>query len=199
MGLNPATPIGPLDVDLDRYVELLLDLEAFTPVYRQLRIRRGKRPTSPTRTGLDGMAKWLSEHGWQSVVETNISPYPTERGEDLKRLSPALQSRHIFHELIQLLAPRVLVLHGEDSLSEFITSVAPQLGRGSRGFAALVNEFPHLGQYRWQTGEVADIFVCPHLRFFGHSGGTRFSSLKRALTAHFPSGQNPTQQRRPDA
>lgn len=189
MGLNPATDIRPGDIPIDRYVDLLLDIEAFTIFYESLRNRRGKTKASPTRTGLNGMARWLAQRGWHSVVETNVSPYPTGRGEELERVSNPMQSRHIFYELMRVLAPKVVILHGEDALSEFTSKLGPSLNSRTDSFSDLVKKSPYLGQVTWERGEQCEVFVCPHLRFFGHKGGRRFGPLEEALSTTHPAAQ----------
>ena len=189
MGLNPATEILPEDIPIDEYVDLLLDLEAFTVFYKNLRNRRGKSTTSPTRIGLNGMAGWLAQRGWNSVVETNVSPYPTRRGEELERVSTPMQSRHIFYQLMRVLAPRLVILHGKDALSEFTSKLRPSLIPRTASFTTLVNESPYLGHVTWECGEQCDVFVCPHLRFFGHKGGQRFAPLEQALDTARPAAQ----------
>lgn len=183
VGLNPATEIGPKDIPFDEYVDLLLDLDRFTNFYRDLRIKRRKKPTSPTRTGLNGIAEWLSKLGWKSVIDTNISPYPTASGEELKLVPLHLQSRDIFHEILNSLAPRLIILHGKEALKEFTTRIAPELTPPvDATFSSLVANSPHLGQINWQHGEVCDVFVCSHLRFFSNTRGIRFAALKMALS-----------------
>lgn len=182
VGLNPATAIGPTDIPFADYVDLLLDLDAFNEFYRGLRVGRGKRATSPTRTGLKGVAAWLAQLGWQSVVETNISPYPTENSEQLRKTPGHLQSRAIFREVMNSLAPRIIILHGEEALAEFTSYVAPELAPpAGTAFLSLTEQSAHLGQMEWPSGEACDVFVCRHLRFFGHTGGVRFAALENAL------------------
>lgn len=190
VGLNPATAIGPNDVSFDAYLDLLQDMEAFTDFYRELRIKRGKRPISPTRRGLDGMARWLSSSGFPSVVETNVSPYPTEKGEELDDVPRSLQARYVLPELLAALAPRVVLLHGESALAA-VASMPIFAGLNlhpRQSFTVLVTHRPHLGHIRRQDGTLCDVFVCPHLRFFGHEGGTRFAALRNSLREQFPSG-----------
>lgn len=182
VGLNPATPIGPADIEFSRYLDLLLDLTSFTAFYEELRVRRGKRRSSPTRTGLNGIARWLSELGCSSIVDTNVSPFPTGSKEDLSRIPPEWQSRWVFEALMRAITPRLVILHGEDALNDFTTSIAPHLTpTAGLSFLALVNSSPQLGQVAWSGGDVVDVFVCPHLRFFGHHGGPRYASLSNAL------------------
>lgn len=182
VGLNPATAIGPADIPFEEYIDLLLDLDAFTAFYRELRVKRGKRASSPTRTGLNGMANWLSALGRKCIVDTNVSPYPTGSKEELDQVPTGWQSRWVFQDLVRTLAPRLLVLHGEDALKDFISGVAPHLApRAGMPFSQLVDQSPRLGQITWAGGEVCEVFVCPHLRFFGHHGGARFSALSEAL------------------
>jgi hypothetical protein len=182
VGLNPATAIRFADIPFEQYLDLLVNLDAFTTFYRELRVKRKKRATSPTRTGLNGMAKWLSVLGWQCIVDTNVSPYPTESKEDLEKVPAQWQSRWVFKEVVRTFAPRLIVLHGEDALDDFVSGVAPDLRSRARGpFSRLVDDSPRLGQITWAGGESCDVFVCRHLRFFGHHGGDRFSALGEAL------------------
>ena len=183
VGLNPATAIRSTDIPFEQYLHLLLNLDAFTTFYRELRVRRKKRASSPTRTGLNGMAKWLSVLGWQCIVDTNVSPYPTESKEALEKVPAKWQSRWVFKEVVRTFAPRLIVLHGEDALDDFVSGVALGLRSRARGrtFWRLVDESPRLGQITWAGGESCDVFVCRHLRFFGHQGGDRFSALGEAL------------------
>ncbi|MBA3497095.1 MAG: hypothetical protein H0T86_08325 [Gemmatimonadales bacterium] len=178
VGTNPATAITPDGVGFDEYMDLLLNLEEFTKFYRHLRIKRGKRATSPTRTGLNGMAKWLSTLGWNCVLDTNVSPYPTASKEDLDLVPPKWQSRWVVVEVVHAVKPRLLILHGEEALKHFAQTLAPQLMvRAQLPFTQLVEQFPRLGGITWEGGEVCEVFVCPHLRFFGHNGGARFLPL----------------------
>jgi hypothetical protein len=184
VGVNPATAIGPADVGFEQYLDLLLDLDAFTAFYRALRIKRGKRPTSPTRLGLNGMAGWLSSMGWHNVLDTNVSPYPTGSAEELGTQPAHHQARHVLAEVMSATTPAVVVVHGTDALSAFVTTLAPSLAARTDGqFSDLVTQRPHFGRLSWHDGSTCEVFVCPHLRFFGRSGGERFAALHQALTA----------------
>lgn len=180
VGLNPATAIGPSDIDANEYARLLLSFNDFERFYQSLRKDRGKKPTSPTRTGLNGMAKLLEDKGWKSIVDTNISPYPTEKGEELLRLPASVQSRDVFHTVIRRLAPRLIILHGNEALKEFTSSIAHNLSSNTP-FSSLVKDSPILGSIEWGANESCTVLVCPHLRFFGRHGGVKFQHILSAI------------------
>ena len=183
VGPNPATEIGPHDVRFSEYLDLLVDLERFTEFYHCLRVGRGKRASSPTRTGIDGMANWLASLGWECILDTNVSPYPTASGEDMAKVPDKLQSRWVFEEVVQTLRPSLIILHGEGALRGFTSDVAPGLAPREPRYSALVERSPYLGQCAWAGRATCEVYVCPHLRFFEHRGGARFSALKSVLPA----------------
>ena len=190
IGLNPATSIGPEDVDFEAYLDLLLDMERFSTFYQELRVRRGKPSTSRTRMGLAGVAGRLATIGFPSVVETNVSPYPTEKGEELKGLPLVLQARHVLPELLVVLKPRLMLLHGEDALKgvEAMMLDAELSHPRDRSFTDTVTHRPCIGQVTWDDGSACRVYVCPHLRFFGHKGGKRFAALDARLRADHQQG-----------
>lgn len=181
VGLNPATIIRPDDVAPETYVDLLLDMEQFSVFYQRLRRLRGKPAVSRTRQGLDNIATWLQSLRFTSVVETNVSPYPTEKGQQLDHVHRDMQARHVLPDLLKQLAPRLLLLHGEDACSAIRKMpIGTDLVMG-RTFTDTVTRQPQLGQVTWSDGSQGDVFACPHLRFFGRSGGKRFAPLKARL------------------
>lgn len=181
IGINPATEIGPADICFEEYLPLLLDLEAFASFYGDLRVKRQKPRESPTRTGINGIAKWLGSLGWDFVADTNVSPYPTTSAEELINIPLDLQSRWVFWEVLSVLSPALAVLHGKDSLHGF-AAIVPEMKQYTKiRFSELVRS-PHLRKAVLPNGEATEVYVCPHLRFFGNAGGKKFVCLKRALT-----------------
>lgn len=96
VGLNPATLIGRADIEFPRYLELLLEVDAFTAFYQELGRKRNEPPSSRTRSGINRIARLLSEMGWTSVLDRNVSPYPTASKDELDEVPEAWQSRWIF-------------------------------------------------------------------------------------------------------
>lgn len=181
VGVNPATAIGPTDIAFEKYLNLLLDASKFEEFYQDLRVKRGKSPTSRTRMGLRGLACWLMQLGHDFVAETNVAPYPTCSSEALYAVPLEHQSRWVFREVVHKLSPRLLVLHGEDALQEFTSSTAPHLQpKPGTKFTDLIKS-PRLGEVIWPNGMRCEIYVCSHLRYFGKAGGQRFVPLKQAL------------------
>jgi hypothetical protein len=182
VGVNPATPIGTTDgIGLDEHIQSLYSIEGFLPLYSRVRAQRGKAQPSPTREGLDGASKWLATRGFQTVLDTNISPYPTKDEEQWQRLSSTEKALWVFPEVVATFKPKLVVLHGKSSYEYFVDLYAPALRQEGR-FLDTIKERPHLGRVCWPNGDGADVYVCRHLRYFGNGdGGKTFAPLRQAL------------------
>jgi hypothetical protein len=180
VGANPATPIGITDdVELDEHIQSLYSVDGFLPLYSRVRALRGKTRPSPTRVGLDAASKWLLARGFQTVLDTNISPYPTKDEEQWKRLSDAEKALWVFPEVVSAFRPTLVVLHGKSAYEHFVELYAPAL-RQERKFSDTTKELPHIGRVRWPNGDGAEVYVCRHLRYFGtRDGGKTFAPYGR--------------------
>lgn len=183
VGINPATQIGSRhSVSFDEYVDSLTDLNRFLAIYDKVRKLDGKCERSATRLGLDEASLWLSNQGFGTVLDTNISPYPTESVKVWKKLSKKEQATWVFPEVVSHFSPSFVLLHGENSYEKFTSCFAPKLKRPDK-FNILVAE-PRLGIVHWSHGGTAEVYVCKHLRFFkGNEGGKYFAPLRVALAA----------------
>ncbi len=125
VGINPATPIYPDELDIDEYAGLLLDYDRFLAYYRQKRLDANKAPLSRTRTGMHSFIKWLAQAIPAPIVETNVIPYPTSRSKDLAKVPDWVKSRarEIFVQLLHRVRPRLLLLHGKDTVIETVELV----------------------------------------------------------------------------
>jgi hypothetical protein len=183
VGVNPATPItAKHGIQFDEYVSSLLSIEDFLPIYDAARAASGKPRRSYTRNGLDTASAWLMAHGLTPIVDTNISPYPTESEMEWRKLSKTQQSLWVFEEVVKAFRPSLVLLHGNRSYEGFTKRFAPDLYSG-QPFGELVKQ-PKLGTVKWPFGGTADAYVCKHIRFFrGEGGGKYFQPLRQAL--HF--------------
>lgn len=181
VGVNPATPIFESDgVSFCEYADSLLSTEAFLSMYCRIRIAQGKPATSRTRAGLDGAAQWLQSLGFNTVLDTNISPYPTRSEAEWKRLSNEEKELHVFPEIVQMFRPSVVLLHGRVAYRKFTSLYAPGLKKNCL-FTEIDN--PYLGTVDWDGGGKAEVFVCGHLKSFGRGdGGEKFAPLRTSLT-----------------
>ena len=182
VGVNPATTIIEADAGgFDQYVASITDLDRFLRVYDRTRVREGKGGRSPTRNGLDTASAWLKARGFRTVLDTNISPYPTASVDAWRRLAPAQKAFHVFQEVITHLQPSFVLLHGSDAYKEFTTTLALHLLRRGHKFSEVISH-PRLGVLTWPDGTTANVYVCKHLRFFkGHEGGKYFAPLRASL------------------
>ncbi|MEC5405798.1 hypothetical protein VOM14_09515 [Paraburkholderia sp. MPAMCS5] len=181
VGVNPATPITAEDgIQFDDYASSLLNIENFLPIYDAVRTARGKPRRSNTRIGLDTASAWLTAHGFSPVVDSNISPRPTESETAWAKLSKTDQSMWVFDEVVKAFRPSLVLLHGKRSYEVFTERYAPEL-RSGQPFNELVKQ-PRLGTVNWRFGGTADAYVCKHIRFFrGDGGGKYFQPLRQAL------------------
>ena len=61
-GINPATQIYPEEMDVDSYVDMLLDYSRFMEFYKSSRLKKGKDEISRTRTGMISFIDYLKKH-----------------------------------------------------------------------------------------------------------------------------------------
>ena len=187
VGVNPATSIGAADgVAFDDYTASLTAIERFLPIYNRVRAQRGKTRPSKTRIGLDAASKWLADFGFETVLDTNISPYPTSKESEWRRLSEKERAFWVFGEIVESFRPALVLLHGRSAYERFIETYAPDL-RQSGLFSEIVDRQPYLGRVTWRHGGSAQVFISRHIRFFGKvDGGKGFARLRQELVKSAP-------------
>lgn len=85
VGINPATPVFPVSIEIDKYVNLLLNYEEFMDYYKASRISQDKDEVSRNRIGMNSFFSWLSNYTNASILETDAIPYPTANLKELKK------------------------------------------------------------------------------------------------------------------
>ncbi|RYD02489.1 hypothetical protein N752_24480 [Desulforamulus aquiferis] len=122
VGTNPATPIYPKQMNLDTYVDLLMNYDKFIGYYKVSRIKDSKDEISRTRQGMFSFLNWLSSHTIASIAETEVIPYPTQSLKLLKKEPSYIiqRGKEIFCELVMEFSPRLLILHGKKTVEHAV-------------------------------------------------------------------------------
>ena len=178
VGINPATPVTPDDLDVDTYAGLLLDYDRFLAYYRQRRIDARKTALSRTRTGMHSFIQWLAKAVPDPIVETNVIPYPTPRTKDLKKVPDWVksQAREIFVQLLQRVQPRLLLLHGKDTVTETAELLRnhriANVHVDPRADIRALEDQPTLFRFEWPGGGDCKALACRHFMYYGESGSS---------------------------
>ena len=121
VGFNQATgfPVNSVNSHAD-YVDALFNRNnrSCRALYDEM---RGSKGPTPTRKNTDGLSKMLSDNGVTDVIETNVVCYSTPMSSDLSHAQNKGGKKagcEIFIELLRLIRPKVLIVHGERTRKE---------------------------------------------------------------------------------
>lgn len=177
VGTNPATPIYPKDMDLDTYVDLLMDYEKFIEFYKTNRVKNGKQEISRTRIGMNSFLQWLSNNTSAAIAETEVIPYPTENIK-LLRKEPAQiieRGKEMFYELLMEFKPRLIIFHGKETV-EYAADILTEKGILStksinldQSIEEIEKQLP-LCNFKYDNGKTANIMACRHFMYYGAKG-----------------------------
>lgn len=177
VGTNPATPIYPWEMDLDAYVDLLMDYGRFIEFYKMSRVKNGKKEISRTRTGMNSFLNWLSSNTNAAIAETEVVPYPTENLK-LLRKEPAHiieRGKEMFYALLMEFKPRLIIFHGKETV-EYATEILTEKGILSpksinldQSIEEIEKQLP-LCNFRYDNGKTANIMACRHFMYYGAKG-----------------------------
>lgn len=187
VGTNPATPITPEDMDLDEYVELLLDYERFIEFYKKSRISRDKSELSRTRIGMNSFLKWLSKHTALSIIETDVISYPAEKLKHLRKEPKQVieRGKDIFYELVVNFKPKLLILHGKETVEQAADVFCRSgiLSPGSINLDQAVDEMEKqvpLIEFTYPDNKTGIIVACRHFMYYGSTGDS-FKEFREKL------------------
>ncbi|WP_416825210.1 ADP-ribosylglycohydrolase family protein [Ectobacillus polymachus] len=178
VGINPATPIYPNDIDLHEYVELLLHNDKFLEQYAKFRLLQGKTEMSRTRIGMNAMINLLKQHTNVSIAETNVISYPTKSVKELKKEPQEVinYGKDIFYQLLSLIQPKILIFHSKEALKVALEIMSEQeLLQVEPGMIQKTNikelesKAPLL-EFTYKNGKKGYIFACRHLMYYGKKG-----------------------------
>lgn len=118
VGYNPAKAFLTADLNHDRHIDALFNRngESCHALYAEL------TQESPTRGNIAALTDKLGSAGVNSVLETNVICYATRKSSDLRSPENAggkARGATIFYTLVDLIRPRVIILHGAGVRKEF--------------------------------------------------------------------------------
>jgi hypothetical protein len=187
VGTNPATPIYPKDIDLNQYVELLLDYGKFIDYYKELRTRSGKSEYSRTRIGINSFLGCLSESVNSSIIETEVIPYPTDKLKTLWKEPTYIinKGKVIFFDLVIKFSPRLLILHGKETVDQAISLF---ISKGlinniqvnlDKTIEEMEQQVP-LVEFVYPNGKKCSVVACRHFMYYGLKGES-FSDFRNKV------------------
>jgi hypothetical protein len=190
VGTNPATPIFPEDMDLDSYVNLLLNYDDFLKYYKSLRLASGKHEVSRTRIGMGAFLNWLTKQTTASIVETEIIPYPTEKLKQLKKepLTVIERGKEIFFQLLMQFQPNMIILHGKTTV-EHVVDIFERKGLLPNGVVDIDQSIEDMevsspiSTFNYAGGKTGTIMACRHFMYYGSTGDS-FGEFRKKVVAN---------------
>jgi len=187
VGTNPATPIYPIDMDLDTYIDLLMNYERFIEFYKIHRLKNGKQEVSRTRTGMNSFLNWLSSNTCAAIAETEVVPYPTESLKLLKKEPDFIieRGKEMFYELLMEIKPRLFILHGKGTIEYFDEILTERRVIPSKSICLdktiedIEKQLP-LYRFKYQNGKIATIMAYRHFMYYGIKGES-FKSFRENI------------------
>ncbi|MCC5910982.1 MAG: hypothetical protein JJT76_11155 [Clostridiaceae bacterium] len=179
VGTNLATAIYPTDIDLDSYVNLLLNYDEFIAYYKTNRIVQGKTELSRTRIGMNAFIRWLKCHTGSTIIETDVIPYPTAKLKDLKKEPQEVKDRgkEIFFETLMEFQPWLIILHGKKTVDNFIDILTNKgiIQNQSDKLPQSIEEMEGAGplfEITYQDGTRGIVMACRHFMYYGSVGNS---------------------------
>lgn len=177
VGINPATSIFPEDMEIDKYVNLLLDYNEFMDLYKARRISQDKDEVSRTRIGMNSFFSWLSNFTEASILETDAIPYPTTSLKLLKKEPRFVieKGKDIFYSLVTQFKPRLLILHGKKTVEQvmdiFLSKglISSKTINIEQSIEEMEQQIP-LVQFKYSNGKAGLIVACRHFMYYGNKG-----------------------------
>lgn len=187
VGINPATPIFPKHMEIDKYVDLLLSYEEFMNYYKGSRISQDKDEVSRTRIGMNSFFSWLSNYTDASILETDAIPYPTANLKALKKEPRFVleKGKDIFYSLVTEFKPSLIILHGKKTVDQAIDTfvsrglIAPNTINIGQSIENMEQQVP-LVQFNYSNGKMSVIMACRHFMYYG-SKGDSFEPFRRKV------------------
>lgn len=172
VGYNPATPLFPNeDLTLSEYVAKLQNYDVFIKYLQEYRFREsaGKTRLSRTRPSIIWCREWMEQITGGSVLETNVNAYPTPKAKLLKKEPYEIieKGRAIFVHNLKHFAPKLLVIHGLETLKEFIGVVFRNgMIKGLPMLPKEISEIQKSGvtfTLNYDNGDIGKVFAGRHL------------------------------------
>ena len=185
VGINPATHITPMQLNIDEYIGLLENYEEFMEFYSKSRESQNKSKISRTRIGINSLVNWIEQEFNTGVIETDIFTYPTKNIKELNNIDKNILNKSIekFWEVLLEFQPDIVILYGSLALNEFkklIISKNKEIKYYSEeDKIEYIEEKCPYAKLNIGTKNV-NIIACRHLMYYGNNGNS-FKKLRENI------------------
>lgn len=185
VGINPATHITPMQLNIDEYIGLLENYEEFMEFYSKSRESQNKSKISRTRMGINSLVNWIEQEFNTGVIETDIFTYPTRNIKELNNIDKNILNKSIekFWEVLLEFQPDIVILYGSLALNEFkklVISKNKEIKYYSEEdkIEYIEGKCPY-AKLNIGTKNV-NIIACRHLMYYGNNGNS-FKKLRENI------------------
>lgn len=185
VGINLATPITPIQLNIDEYIGLLKNYEKFMEFYSKSRESQNKSKISRTRIGINSLVNWIEQEFNTGVIETDIFTYPTKNIKELNNIDKNILNKSIekFWEVLLEFKPDIVILYGSLALNEFkklVISKNKEIKYYSEEdkIEYIEEKYPY-AKLNIGTKNV-NIIACRHLMYYGNNGNS-FKKLRENI------------------
>lgn len=185
VGINPATPITPMQLNIDEYIGLLENYEEFMEFYSKSRESQNKSKISRTRMGINSLVNWIEQEFNTGVIETDIFTYPTKNIKELNNIDKNILNKSIekFWEVLLEFQPDIVILYGSLALNEFKKLVISKNKEikyySEEDKIEYIEEKCPYAKLNIGTKNV-NIIACRHLMYYGNNGNS-FKKLRENI------------------
>ena len=185
VGINPATPITPIQLNIDEYIGLLKNYEEFMEFYFKSRESQNKSKISRTRMGINSLVNWIEQEFDTGVIETDIFTYPTRNIKELNNIDKNILNKSIekFWEVLLEFQPDILILYGSLALNEFKKLVISKNKEikyySEEDKIEYIEEKCPYAKLNIGTKNI-NIIACRHLMYYGNNGNS-FKKLRENI------------------
>ena len=185
VGINPATLINPMQLNIDEYIGLLKNYEEFMEFYSKSRESQNKSKISRTRMGINSLVNWIEQEFNTGVIETDIFTYPTKNVKELNNIDKNILNKSIekFWEVLLEFQPDIVILYGSLALNEFKKIVMSKNKKikyySEEDKIEYIEEKCPYAKLNIGTKNI-NIIACRHLMYYGNNGNS-FKKLRENI------------------
>ena len=185
VGINPATLITPMQLNIDEYIGLLKNYEEFMEFYSKSRESQNKSKISRTRMGINSLVNWIEQEFNTGVIETDIFTYPTKNVKELNNIDKNILNKSIekFWEVLLEFQPDIVILYGSLALNEFKKLVISKNKKikyySEEDKIEYIEEKCPYAKLNIGTKNI-NIIACRHLMYYGNNGNS-FKKLRENI------------------
>lgn len=185
VGINPATLITPMQLNIDEYIGLLKNYEEFMEFYSKSRESQNKSKISRTRMGINSLVNWIEQEFNTGVIETDIFTYPTKNVKELNNIDKNILNKSIekFWEVLLEFQPDIVILYGSLALNEFKKIVMSKNKKikyySEEDKIEYIEEKCPYAKLNIGTKNI-NIIACRHLMYYGNNGNS-FKKLRENI------------------